>query len=107
MGQFLSKSDIIRHDPCKIAQVIINIVNRHRTVRHIMANLNILKRNKVVERIFMFSETTKSELVRVQSQDPCCGLAEILGIIRTKGIVRLSTEDGCLYVFQLKVRHCP
>jgi uncharacterized cofD-like protein len=52
MGQFLSKSDIIRHDPAKIAQVIINIVNRHRTVRHIMANLNILKRNKVVERDF-------------------------------------------------------
>lgn len=38
----------------------------------------------------MFSEMTKNELTRVQSQDSCCRLAEFLGIVRTKGVVELS-----------------
>jgi DNA-binding protein WhiA len=38
----------------------------------------------------MFSEMTKDELARVQSPASCCRLAEFLGIIRTKGIVKLS-----------------
>ena len=44
----------------------------------------------------MFSETTKSELVRVQSQD----VVDLLRfwVIRTKELLDWR-EDGCLYVF--------
>lgn len=39
----------------------------------------------------MFSEITKNELTRVQPEDSCCRLAEIFGILRAKGSVKLSS----------------